>query len=152
MKVSKKSRYGLRAMIELTLYKDEGPLSARFISKRQDIPLQYLEQIFNRLKRAGLVKAARGPKGGYLLSRGPSKIKIKDIMGALGDAGSLMGCLSDKNPSCKKTDTCRARKFWKKLDKSINEVLSSTTLQDLCKGPKLSEKADNINHRYLFQI
>ena len=152
MKISKKTRYGLRAMIELALHKEHSSLPARFISKKQDIPLQYLEQIFNRLKRRGLVNTVRGPRGGYVLSRGPSKIKIKDIVAALEGTDSLVTCLAGKNASCKRADMCRARKFWKRLNRSIDEILASTTLQDLTKGPRPSEKTNNIDHSYLFQI
>ncbi|MFH1867846.1 MAG: Rrf2 family transcriptional regulator [Candidatus Omnitrophota bacterium] len=151
MKISKKSRYGLRAMIELALHKDEGPIPARVISKKQDIPLQYLEQIFNKLKKEGLVNTSRGPNGGYLISREPSKIKIKSIIMALEGEDFLLDCLSSKKPSCKRSDNCRARRFWKKLGKGISDILDSTTLQDLCKGPKAKEEA-GIGHRYLFQI
>jgi Rrf2 family protein len=153
MRISKKSRYGLRAMIELGLHHKEGALSAKSISKDQEIPLQYLEQIFNRLKKSGLVKTARGPKGGYRLSREPARIKIKDIIERLEDKNSLVECLVKKGkPACRRVDSCAARRFWDKLSKSITKVLDSTTLQDLCSSAKKAKGENNIKHHYMFQI
>lgn len=155
MKVSKKSRYGLRAMVELALYYKEGPLSARRISEIQGIPLQYLEQILNRLKKARLIKTTRGPRGGYLLSREPSKIKLGNIIETLEDKNFLVDCLAGKGKNfCSRVDVCKTRGFWERLARSLSEVMNSTTLQDLCQGSKtINRNTENsVEHHYLFQI
>ena len=153
MRFSKKSQYGLRAMSDLVFHYEEGPLSAKDVSKNQGIPLQYLEQIFNCLKKKGLVKTTRGPKGGYILSKEPSKIKVGDIIKALENNYSLTECLGlESKRSCARVDICLTKKFWEKLNKSIKGVLNSTTLKDICpKGPDKA-KSRKVEHNYLFQI
>lgn len=139
--------------MELAQAKEENLLSAKAVSESQGIPLQYLEQIFNRLKRRGLVKTRRGSRGGYILSRHPSKIKLKNIIEALEDKGLLVDCLAGKSKDyCDRIEVCKTRGFWQRLARSITTVMNSTTLQDLCQGPKIGEKANNIEHHYLFQI
>ena len=139
-------------MIELALRVEEIPTPASVISKRQEIPLQYLEQIFNNLKKRGLVKTVRGPRGGYILSRESSKISVKDIMHALEGKEQLLECLEKKSALCRRRDNCRARRFWSRLDRAIGEIMARTTLKDLSRGPRPKEKTYNIGHRYLFQI
>jgi len=152
MKISKKFRYGLRAMAELASYYKQGSQPAKMVSKRQGIPLQYLEQIFNKLKKKGLIKAERGPKGGYLLSRSPSKIKVNHIIEALEGGYSLTDCIGTKGKqACSRVDFCSTKKFWVKLNKSVRVILESTTLQDLSIKPKTT-KDSKISHNYLFQI
>jgi len=152
MKISKKSQYGLRAMVELALYHKKGPRSAKAVSAKQAIPLQYLEQIFNQLKRRGLIKTIRGPRGGYMLSIDPYRVKVKDIMEALGDNYSLIDCLDTKpKVPCDRSDTCTTKNFWKKLDNSVKKVLTSTNLKDLCPDPP-KDKGANIGHKHPFQI
>lgn len=150
MKVNKKFRYGLRGMIELATHYKHGPLAAKAISKSESIPLQYLEQIFNLLKKAGLVKTVRGSKGGYLVSREPSKIKVSHIMDAL-DAGSyLTDCLGPRpKGNCARVETCPAAKFWRKLDKNIERLAKSTSLKEMASK---SPKDAGIRHNYMFQI
>ncbi len=150
MKVNKKFRYGLRAMIELAACYDLGALPARSIAKSESIPLQYLEQILNILKRAGLVKTVRGSKGGYLLSRKPSKIKVSHIMDALDTGLHLTDCLVPKKQApCARLEGCPAAKFWQKLHKSIRKTAESLNLEDL--AVKKAKIAD-IEHNYMFQI
>jgi len=150
LKVSKKFRYGLRAMVELAIYYKSGPLSAKSIAMVESIPLQYLEQIFNLLKNAGLVKTIRGSKGGYLLAREPSRIKVSHIMDILDTNPYLTDCLAPKQiMSCDNIDTCAVTKFWQKLQRSVKTVVDSTTLKDLAaKRPKDA----SIGHNYMFQI
>jgi len=150
MKINKKFRYGLRAMVELAIYYKAGPLSARAISRVESIPLQYLEQIFNLLKKAGLVKTVRGSRGGYLLSREPSKIRVSHLMNVLDAGPYLADCLASKRKGgCNRIDICTVTKFWQRLSKSIRTVVESTTLKDLAaKRPK----GAGIEHNYMFQI
>ena len=150
MKISKKTRYGLRAMIEIASVFGEETLSAKNISKYQDIPLQYLEQILNRLKKEGLLKTIRGPKGGYILAKDPTKIKISNIVEIL---ESKDGLTESKNSSkevlSERVELSLTEKFWERLDKIIKKELTSTNLKDLC--PK-NPRQVHIKHNYVFEI
>jgi Rrf2 family protein len=155
MKFSTRFRYGLRAMTELAGHYDKKtPLSAKSISESQGISLEYLEQILNRLKNKHLIKTIRGPKGGYMLSRTPAQINVKDIMGILEDNGFLVDCLNGEGDSrCKRTRACLTRPFWQMLYNNIIKTMESTTLKDLSGGDISNIKTyNNIKHRYLFQI
>jgi len=129
MKISKKTEYGLRAMIYLA--KNEGkvlPLSD--ISKKEKIPFHFLEKILLKLKKFGLVKAKKGFSGGYFLAEKPSQIKVGKIMKALGENQPLVECLQY---FCPRATNCLAKNFWQRLNKAIDSVLNSITLIDLIK-------------------
>jgi len=129
MKISKKSQYGLRAMVYLAKTKDKiSPLKE--ISKREGIPFDFLEKIVSKLEKEGLVKAKKGVRGGYFLAKKPSKIKIGQIIKALEGEINLVRCFQYFCPREKK---CLAKNFWKKLNKSLNSALNSVTLSDLIK-------------------
>ncbi len=141
MKLSTKSTYGVRAMFDLAAHSDKGPVSITSISKRQDISIPYLEQLFNKLRKDGLVKSTRGPKGGYVLSRGPEDIKISDIIKTLEGPIELAYCVSNEGgEACDMAEDCVIRLLWNKLKDSISEVLNSTTLKDLFEEKKYMNK------------
>ncbi len=132
MKLSTKSTYGVRAMFDLAIHSAEGPVSIASISKRQDISIPYLEQLFNKLRKDGLVRSIRGPRGGYLLSKNPEDIKISEIIKILEGPIELAYCVSNEGgEACEMADACVTRLLWNKLKDSISEVLNSTTLKDL---------------------
>lgn len=132
MRLSKRSTYGVRAMYDLALRCDDGPISVLSISKREGISVQYLEQLLNKLKKEGLVKSIRGPKGGYLLAKKPKDIKIGDIVRNLERDIVPVNCVSiDTKAHCKKIDYCTTKFLWADLKESIDNVLDSTTLKDL---------------------
>src|SRR5579862_1842925 len=83
MKLSTKSRYGVRAVFDIAYHNSGRPTQARDIARRQDVPLRYLEQIFQELRRANLVEAKRGPRGGYFLARAPEQITLGDVVRAV---------------------------------------------------------------------
>ncbi len=96
MKLSTRSTYGMRALVELALAAGQGPLSAALIAKRQDLSVAYLEQLLHRLKRQGVVKSVRGPRGGYLLAKDPHQITMADVVRVLeGFNGSSYGIRSE---------------------------------------------------------
>ncbi len=129
MQITKKSQYALRAMIVLAKRKKEVQ-SLRFISKEENISFDYLEKIFSKLEKGGLVKSKRGAAGGYLLSRAPAKITIKDIFDAVGEPVFIVDCIGKK---CPRDDICRASRAWKKINKTVEESLSSIKLSTLIK-------------------
>jgi Rrf2 family protein len=116
------------------------PISLRDISQRQEISLQYLEQLFNKLKKANLVKSTRGAGGGYLLAKEAEKINAGDIIRAVEGPIVLVDCIltgrkSMKNSSkkCKKIEDCAIRMLLEEVTQRINQTLDATSLKDLCK-------------------
>ena len=129
MRISTKSQYGLRAMVYLA--KQKGKVSPlKEISKKEDIPFDYLEKIFSKLEKSGLIKAKKGVGGGYFLIRKPKKIRIGQIIKALEGELVLVNCL---RYFCPKEKKCLSKKFWQKLNNSINLTLNSITLEELIK-------------------
>ena len=100
------------------------------ISKRQEISDLYLEQLFGRLKIAGLVRSIRGPKGGFVLTRSPSHIRLGEILHAMEGSTAPVSCVDD-TISCTRSEFCTARSVWIEMKRVMDELLESTTLQDL---------------------
>ena len=137
MKLTTKVRYAVSAMCDLAMNDGaDKPVQVKDIASRQNLSILYIEQLFNKLKRASLIRSVRGPKGGYLLADAPSKIKIGDIFRTVEGPIALVGCI-DKGASrmhCIMSSKCSTKPLWAKLSKLIGDVLDSTTLADLCKG------------------
>jgi Rrf2 family protein len=136
MKLTTKGKYAVSTMCELACaYSSDGGkyLQAKDIASRHFLSKLYVEQILNMLKRSKLVKAIRGPHGGYSLVRPPKKIKIGEILEATEGPISLVHCIT-KNGSdiCRLSLKCKTKKFWSKLNGVIQGVLDNTTLEDLC--------------------
>jgi Rrf2 family transcriptional regulator, cysteine metabolism repressor len=137
VKISTKGRYGLRAMMDLAAFGASGtPVFLSDIAKRQGLSEKYLEHIFGSLHKAGLVKAVRGRKGGYLLERLPANITVSHILTVLeGPCNKLVDCVTDVTV-CPKTDFCASRDIWALLGNKIEETLSSFTLADVVERQK----------------
>ena len=132
MRISTRARYGLRLMVEIALNYKKGPILLKDISKNIDVSEKYLSQIIIPLKGKGLVNTYRGAHSGYILSRPPSEIKLKEIVEILEGDLSLIDCVN--NPSvCDRVSTCVTRDIWTEIGDKISEVLSSYTLGDLVK-------------------
>ncbi len=112
------------------------PVSLISISKRQNISLSYLEQIFANLRKASIVKALKGPRGGYILTKNPSQISVSDIVKATGETIKMTNC-GDSAKGCgaiKQNETrCKTHNLWKGLENNIHSYLDSIKLQDFCK-------------------
>ncbi len=135
MKLSTKGRYGLRAMVDLVLNSKEENSSLKSISERQNISMNYLEQIISILKKAGYVKSVRGARGGYSLAKSPDAISVGDILRALEGSLNPVDCaLVNENKQCDDVDCCITKVVWKKISDSINEVVNNISLQDLVDG------------------
>lgn len=117
-------------MVELARNYGKGPTSIAEISRKQDIPIKYLEQLIIPLKKADLVRSARGPKGGHMLSIPPEKINLWDILILLESKSSLVDCLVDESV-CPHTTTCPVRPVWGKALDALVQVFSTTTLRDV---------------------
>lgn len=135
MKLSTKSTYGLRAMVNIAMGGDGGAVSVKEISKAEGISSVYLEQLLNKLRREDLVKSVRGPSGGYVLSRKAGKITVADIVKTLEGSITPVDCASGREgwkTVCHNKNRCVAKTVWAKLAKAIADCLESVTLEDLC--------------------
>lgn len=132
MKLSTKGRYGVKAMFELALNYGMDPVSIKTIAERQNISDYYLEQLFSGLRKAGLVKSIRGAQGGYILARKPQDISASDILNILEGPIEISDCiLDDESHSCDRASCCSTRLLWRKISDSVNNVINTTTLQDM---------------------
>jgi Rrf2 family protein len=132
MKISTRARYGTRLMVALGAHYGQRPVFLKEIAKAEEISEKYLSQIIMPLKAAGLVNSFRGAHGGYVLSRAPAQISLKDIVGVLEGDFNLVGCVG--NPSeCSRVSICVTRDLWSKLGRQISEMLKTVTLEDLVK-------------------
>lgn len=144
MKISTKGRYGLRALVDLSINGKSGtPVFLSDIAKRQGISDKYLEQIATQLQRGGLVKALRGRKGGYLLNKPDSEIKLSDVIKILEGPICLVNCVTEPD-TCSKSAMCSTRDIWTILSNKIEEVLSSYTLADLSKLQEEKTGSDSL--------
>jgi len=130
MKLSTRSRYGTRLILELALKYEDGPVYLKNISMSQDLSLKYLSQLIIPLKTAGIVKAVRGAYGGYYLTRKPGDIRLSEIVEALEGPVFIVDCI--KNPSsCKRFKDCASRYYWEKINNNFYESMSSITIKDI---------------------
>ncbi len=130
MKLSRKGRYGLKAMFELSLRNNDTPISLKLIAKNQDIPEQYLEQLFSKLKKSELVKSIRGAQGGYLLAKKPIEISVGDVLLSVEGPIYLSDCIVHGS-DCENSDICCSKSVFEKIKIGIENVLESITLQDM---------------------
>ncbi|UCC21795.1 MAG: Rrf2 family transcriptional regulator [Planctomycetota bacterium] len=131
MKLSTRTRYGLRAILELALNHGKGPLQLKIIASSQDISVKYLEQLMATLKSGGIVRSLRGSKGGYILAKAANQIKLSDVFSALeGPSAISVECLDD-NSYCLRAADCVTRQVWVQVQEAVMGVLESLTLQDL---------------------
>ncbi|MBN2866511.1 MAG: Fe-S cluster assembly transcription factor [Thiotrichales bacterium] len=129
MKLTSKGRYAVTAMIDIALNQNKGPITLSLISERQGISLSYLEQLFAKLKRAELVSSARGPGGGYRLSRPANEVTVSQIIHAVDEVIDARKCGGKAN--CHKGDECLSHELWTDLSDLIDTFLKSITLQTL---------------------
>jgi len=129
MKLTTKGRYAVTAMLDLALHGQSGPVSLAEISLRQEISLSYLEQLFSKLRRHGLVISTRGPGGGYSVSRNLNEVAVSQIIGAVNESVDATQCAGKEN--CHSHGRCLTHDLWEGLSAQIEEFLSSVSLQDM---------------------
>jgi len=133
VRLSTKGRYAVMAMVDLARHGDGNPVSLAEIAERQEISLSYLEQLFAKLRRSGLVRSVRGPGGGYLLAHDRDETRIADIIIAVDESmqavrcspGAAIGCRGDRS-------RCLTHDLWEELGNQIHLYLSSVSLGDVC--------------------
>jgi len=130
MKLSTRSRYGTRMMLDLAQHYDEGPVQIGNVSKRENISVKYLEQLIIPLKKANFIKSVRGPKGGHMLAKPPEAITVGEIVRVLEGGINLSSCI--ENPEvCDRTRECLTRGLWEEATKAMYEKLNSATLSKM---------------------
>jgi Rrf2 family cysteine metabolism transcriptional repressor len=130
MKISTKGRYGTRAMVDIGENYGKGPVSLRKLAERQHISMKYMEQIIPLLKASGLIRSARGARGGYVLAKEPREISLHDIVQALEGSWSFVDCLDDDR-LCDRAKECVTYEIWHDIQTAIYRILDSTTLADM---------------------
>jgi len=141
MKLSTRTRYGIRAMLELAGKYGEGPLQIKVIANRQDISIKYLEQLMAMLRSGGFVRSIRGSKGGYILSKVPAQIKLDELFTCLEGPVVTVECIEDEN-FCARAADCVTRQVWAQMQAAMVKVLQSMTLQDLVNRTKERKNLD----------
>ena len=166
MKLSTRSTYGMRALVELALAADRTPVSAALIAKRQDLSLAYLEQLLHQLKKHGVVRSVRGPRGGYVLAKLPQDITMAEIVGVLdGERGHSRNG-NGRQHSSRRVSRAAGRlpitvrigqaqriadAVWRCVHERLTQALSAVTLKDLCEEVGGGSEAP-LDHRYVFHI
>jgi len=131
MKISTKGRYSLRLMLDLAQHYEDGPLSLKDISERQNISKKYLEQIVHLLTKNGLLTANRGHMGGYRLSKSPTEITVADVVECTEGSLQPVSCMTDTSNECPQQLECLTLPVWQGLHNVMREYLQSISLQDI---------------------
>lgn len=152
MRISTKTRYGVRAIFDLAYHCSGTSAQVKDISKRQNISQRYLEQIFHRLKKAGLVKSERGPKGGYMLTKSPKEITLGDIYRAVDRSFDLVPCKTKKGNKCGQYEECVTTSIWQKISKDVEKIFDSITIEDLCNIAAEKNIPRDIENKYMYFI
>ena len=141
MKLTSKGRYAVMALADLAKFNSMNPVSLRDISLRQGISLDFLEQIFSKLKKNNIVKSIRGTRGGYILTKNPKEIKLANIFNAVDEKIKTVQCKKESKRGCNgKTSKCITHNLWDELEIHINNFFEQKNLKDL-----ISNKSENRN-------
>ena len=137
MKLTTKGRYAVTAMLDLAIHYKQVPVNLADISARQVISLSYLEQLFSKLRKHGLVQSARGPGGGYKLAKQSGDISLSDIVIAVDETVDATRCGGQMN--CQGEDQCLTHHLWEELSNHIRNYMSGVTLADLANRHSVRE-------------
>lgn len=154
MKLSTKSRYGLRALFDMAYHSGTHPAQIKDISRRQAISPRYLEQIFQDLKKAGLLRSRRGPQGGYFLAKQPHEISVRSIINAAEGEMALVDCTKEDKgkKQCDFDNHCVTQTVWAEATRRLNNYFESVTLKDLCEEGKKLGLEKELDHRFMYFI
>ena len=132
MKLTSKGRYAVMALMDLAKFNSRNPVSLRDISLRQGISLDFLEQIFSKLKRNEIVQSIRGTQGGYILNKQPNEIKLANIFHAVDETVKTVQCKNESKKGCNgKATKCITHNLWDELETHINNFFENKSLEDL---------------------
>jgi len=154
MRLSTQSRYGVRAIFDIAYHSEGLETQVKDISRRQGISQRYLEQIFQKLKKAGIVCSKRGPSGGYFLNKTPESITIGEVIRITeGDITPVL-CVNpeDSSQPCERSRECVTQMIWDEAGKRLKEYFDSVTIKDLCKlAIEMGLKKD-LDKRFMYYI
>ena len=137
MKLTSKGRYAVMVLVDLARFDNINPVSLRDISLRQGISLDYLEQIFSKLKKNEIVKSIRGTQGGYVLNKNPNDIKLTNIFHAVDEKVKTVQCKKESKKGCNgKSTKCITHNLWDELEVHINTFFENKSLKDLLNNSK----------------
>jgi len=143
MKLSTRGRYATRALLDLAFHQEEEPVLLKDIAQRQQISLRYLEHLITPLVTAGIIRSTRGVRGGVWLARPPQEIKLSEVIRLL--EGSIAPAECVNNPGiCVRSELCVTRDIWSELKKAMDDVLESTTLQNLVERQKRKGRPEKV--------
>jgi len=137
MQLSTRSRYGLRALVDISLNETDGPVLLRDIAARQNLSRSYTEQLLLALQSAGFVHGIRGKKGGFTLAKAPSEIRLIDVVTVLEGTFCLVDCVDDPE-ACPRIKGCPTQLLWRRLTTVLRDELAQLTLQDLAGQKEIS--------------
>ena len=146
MKLNAKGRYAVTAMLDVALHGEEGPVALASIAERQGISRSYLEQLFSRLRRAGLVDSVRGPGGGYCLARAVPEISIAEVIAAVDESVDATRCGGREN--CQDNQPCLTHGLWEGLGREIERYLGRVSLADVLRQQRVREVALRQNAKF----
>ena len=130
MRVPMKVDYGVRALVDLTQQGDERPVRTAEIAQRQHIPEPYLDQVLTTLNKFGFIRSRRGPRGGHLMARAAADITLSEVVATLEGRTSPLDCITDAD-ECVLSGSCTQRDIWRGVEDAVQQVLESTTVQEL---------------------
>ncbi len=145
MRLTTKGRYAVTAMLDLALHHKKGPITLADIAERQGISLSYLEQLFSRMRKQGLVYSVRGPGGGYSPARATSEISIAEIITAVDESVDTTRCNGAHN--CQNNEVCLTHNLWEDLSNRIYDYLKEVSLESLMATQgvqKVSQRQDGV--------
>ncbi|MBI4707523.1 MAG: Rrf2 family transcriptional regulator [Candidatus Omnitrophica bacterium] len=139
MRITYKSDYSLKTILNLAIHYGEEPVTIHELAKRSDIPIKFLEQILLDLKRGGFVESRRGKVGGYLLAKHPSKIGLLEVVRFVAGPVEPIACVDKKYRRCRDIDKCVFRDIWQKITNATEKILEEVTFEDLVKKSRKSQ-------------
>ena len=149
------SRYGIRAVFDIAYNSLGLPVLIRDISERQQIPSKYLEQIFHKLKKVGVVEGTRGPRGGYVLARDPNEITVGDIIRGVNEPINPVFCVdaeSESSVKCSREEQCVTRLIWKEAGEKMQEFFDAVTINSLCERAVTLGVKKDVKHQFEYTI
>ena len=154
MRLSTQSRYGVRAIFDIAYHSEGLETQVKDISRRQGISPRYLEQIFQKLRRSGIVGSKRGPSGGYFLNKKPEDITVREIIQVTeGDVTPVL-CINpeNKNQPCERSGGCVTQVIWNEAGNRLKEYFDSVTIKDLCQMAREMGLKKELDQRFMYYI
>jgi len=154
MRLSTKSRYGVRAIFDIAYHCEGLETQVKDISRRQEISPRYIEQIFQKLKKAGIIDSKRGPTGGYFLVKRPDEITVGEIIRVTEGGIDPVLCLDpeDTDQSCARSRECVTRIIWNEAGNRLKEYFDSVTIRDLCEKAQEMGIKKELDQRFTYYI